>query len=170
MKKILSIFILSSLLFCQVIEKQNKLLWDGSDWKEISKQTYGNSESIYRIKSAYLNGVLDGRLYYYLKAWGEKQAFADSLYGDRVDYMTPRETIRQLDQFYKDNLMDYVPVVSAIIIVHMHAEQIPKKLINDYVDQTKFWINQITLDMQSRGMHELLKDKQERSIERKLNN
>ena len=67
--------------------------------------------------------------------------------------MTPRETIRQLDQFYKDNLMDYVPVVSAIIIVHMHEEQIPKKLINDYVDQTKFWINQITLDMQSRGMH-----------------
>ena len=141
MKKILSIFILSSLLVCQVIEKQNKLLWDGSDWKQISKRTYGNSESIYRIKSAYLNGVLDGRLYYYLKAWGEKQAFADSLYGDRVDYMTPRETIRQLDQFYKDNLMDYVPVVSAIIIVHMHAEQIPKKLINDYVDQTKFWIN-----------------------------
>ena len=156
------------MLVCQVIEKQNKLLWDGSDWKEISKRTHGNSESIYRIKSAYLNGVLDGRLYYYLKAWGEKQAFADSLYGDRVDYMTPRETIRQLDQFYKDNLMDYVPVVSAIIIVHMHAEQIPKKLINDYVDQTKFWINQITLDMQSRGMHELLKDKQKRSIERKF--
>ena len=170
MKKILSIFILSSLLVCQVIEKQNKLLWDGSDWKEISKRTYGNSEYIYRIKSAYLNGVLDGRLYYYLKAWGEKQTFADSLYGDRVDYMTPRETIRQLDQFYKDNLMDYVPVVSAIIIVHMHAEQIPKKLINDYVDQTKFWINQITLDMQSRGMHELLKDKQKRSIERKIKN
>ena len=170
MKKILSIFILSSLLVCQVIEKQNKLLWDGSDWKEISKRTYGNSESIYRIKSAYLNGVLDGRLYYYLKAWGEKQAFADSLYGDRVDYMTPRETIRQLDQFYKDNLMDYVPVVSAIIIVHMHAEQIPKKLINDYVDQTKFWINRITLDMQSRGMHELLKDKQKRSVERKIKN
>ena len=52
----------------------------------------------------------------------------------------------------------------------MHAEQIPKKLINDYVDQTKFWINQITLDMQSRGMHELLKDKQKRSVERKINN
>ena len=40
--------------------------------------------------------------------------FSDSIYGDRVDYMTPRETIRQLDRFYKDNLMNYVPVVSAM--------------------------------------------------------
>ena len=170
MKKILLTIILSSLLFCQIIEKQNKLLWDGSDWKQISNRADVDTESAYRIKSAYLNGVLDGRLYYYLKAWGEKQAFADSIYGDRVDYMTTRETIRQLDQFYQDNLMSYVPVVSAIIIVHMHSEQIPKKIINDYIDQTKFWINQITLDMQSRGMHELLKDKQKRSAERKINN
>ena len=95
MKKILLTIILSSLLFCQIIEKQNKLLWDGSDWKQISNRADVDTESAYRIKSAYLNGVLDGRLYYYLKAWGEKQAFADSIYGDRVDYMTTRETIRQ---------------------------------------------------------------------------
>jgi hypothetical protein len=105
---------------------------------------------------------LDGRLYYYLKAWGEKQAFADSLYGDRVDYLTPRETVRQLDRFYEDPLMDFVPVVSAMIIVHMQAEQIPQKVIDQYVTQTKYWINQLTLDMQSRGMHELLKEKQEK--------
>ena len=165
MKKILLTIILSSLLFCQIIEKQNKLLWDGSDWKQISNRADVDTESAYRIKSAYINGVLDGRLYYYLKAWGEKQAFADSIYGDRVDYMTPRETIRQLDRFYKDNLMNYVPVVSAIIIVHMQAEQVPRKVIDQYVDQTKFWINQLTLDMQSRGMREIIKEKQQRSIQ-----
>ena len=169
MKYLLYTLFISSLL-SQVLEKQNKLLWDGTDWNSIERKADLSEKSVYRIKSAYLNGLLDGRLYYYLKAWGEKQAFADSIYGDRVDYMTTRETIRQLDQFYQDNLMSYVPVVSAIIIVHMHAEQIPKKIINDYVDQTKFWINQITLDMQSRGMHELLKDKQKRSVERKINN
>ena len=27
-------------------------------------------------------------------------------------------------------------------------------------EQTKYWINQITLDMQSRGMHNILKEKQ----------
>ena len=170
MKNTIIIFVLLELLFGQIIDKQNKLLWDGIDWKNVSIRTNGDSETTFRVKSAYLNGVLDGRLYYYLKSWGEKQAFADSIYGDRVDYMTPRETIRQLDRFYKDNLMNYVPVVSAIIIVHMQAEQVPKKVIDQYVEQTKFWINQLTLDMQSRGLHKLIKDKQQRSIELNKNN
>ena len=78
--------------------------------------------------------------------------------------MTRRETIRQLDRFYKDPLMDYVPVVSAVIIVHMQVEQVPKRLVDRYVDETKRWINQLTLDMESRGMHELLKEKQKRHI------
>ena len=170
MKNTIIIIVLLELLFGQIIEKQNKLFWDGIDWKNVSIRTDGDSETTFRVKSAYLNGVLDGRLYYYLKSWGEKQAFADSIYGDRVDYMTPRETIRQLDRFYKDNLMNYVPVVSAIIIVHMQAEQVPKKVIDQYVGQTKFWINQLTLDMQSRGLHKLIKDKQQRSIELNKNN
>ena len=170
MKNTIIIFVLLELLFGQIIEKQNKLLWDGIDWKNVSIRTNGDSESIFRVKSAYLNGVLDGRLYYYLKSWGEKQAFADSIYGDRVDYMTPRETIRQLDRFYRDNLMNYVPVVSAIIIVHMQAEQVPRKVIDQYVEETKSWINQLILDMQSRGMREIIKDKQQRSIQLNRNN
>ena len=170
MKNTIIIFVLLELLFGQIIEKQNKLLWDGIDWKNVSIRTNGDSESTFRVKSAYLNGVLDGRLYYYLKSWGEKQAFADSIYGDRLDYMTPRETIRQLDRFYRDNLMNYVPVVSAIIIVHMQAEQVPRKVIDQYVEETKSWINQLILDMQSRGMREIIKDKQQRSIQLNRNN
>ena len=170
MKNTIIIFVLLELLFSQIIEKQNKLLWDGIDWKNVSIRTNGDSESTFRVKSAYLNGVLDGRLYYYLKSWGEKQAFADSIYGDRVDYMTPRETIRQLDRFYRDNLMNYVPVVSAIIIVHMQAEQVPRKVIDQYVEETKSWINQLIFDMQSRGMREIIKDKQQRSIQLNRNN
>ena len=170
MKNTIIIFVLLELLFGQIIEKQNKLLWDGIDWKNVSIRTNGDSESTFRVKSAYLNGVLDGRLYYYLKSWGEKQAFADSIYGDRVDYMSPRETIRQLDRFYRDNLMNYVPVVSAIIIVHMQAEQVPRKVIDQYVEETKSWINQLILDMQSRGMREIIKDKQQRSIQLNRNN
>ena len=144
----------------QVIERDNKLLWDGTDWKFISKRSASNPESIYRIKSAYINGLLDGRLYYYLKAWGENQSFADSLYADRVDYMTPKETIRQIDRFYQDPLMDYVPVISALIIVHMQVEQAPKRIVDQYIYQTKFWINNLILDMEEAGMRNLLKDKQ----------
>ena len=122
----------------------------------------GKSSSADQIKSAYISGLLDGRLYYYLKAWTEEQEFADSLYSDRLDYLTNRETIRQLDRFYDDRLMAYVPVVSAIIIVHMEAEQVSKKVIDLYVDQTKFWINQLTLDMEEEGMRNLLKQKQDK--------
>ena len=167
MRIFISIIILFTLTNAQVLEKQNKLLWDGTDWANISKTVNSNPELTSKIKSSYLNGILDGRLYYYLKAWGEKQSFADSLYGDRIDYMTRRETIRQLDRFYEDPLMSYVPVVSAMIIVHMQTEQVSKKVVNLYIDQTKYWINQITLDMQSRGMHNILKDKQNRSSSKK---
>ena len=152
------LFITQSL--SQVLERDNKLLWDGTDWKFISKRSASNPESIYRIKSAYINGLLDGRLYYYLKAWGENQSFADSLYADRVDYMTPKETIRQIDRFYQDPLMDYVPVISALIIVHMQVEQAPKRIIDQYIYQTKLWINNLILDMEEAGMRNLLKDKQ----------
>lgn len=166
MKSVLISFILTISLFGQITEKQNKLLWDGTDWDNIQNQANQSIEMTHRIKSSYLSGLLDGRLYYYLKAWGQQQTFADSLYDDKLDYMTRRETIRQLDRFYKDPLMDYVPVISAVIIVHMQAEQVPKRIIDSYVDETKRWINQLTLDMESRGMHKILKEKQEKHLKR----
>ena len=159
MKYIIYLLFISQSL-SQVIERDNKLLWDGTDWKFISKRSASKPESIYRIKSAYINGLLDGRLYYYLKAWGENQSFADSLYVDRIDYMTPKETIRQIDRFYQDPLMDYVPVISALIIVHMQVEQAPKRIVEQYIYQTKLWINNLILDMEEAGMRNLLKDKQ----------
>lgn len=163
MKYVFIVLIFSS-LSSQVIEKQNKLLWDGTDWNSINKKSEGSEKIVYRIKSAYLNGLLDGRLYYYLKAWAEEQEFADSLYSDKIDYLTTKETIRQLDRFYSDRLMVYVPVVSAVIIVHMQTEQVPKKTIDLYVDQTKFWINRLTLDMEREGMRKLLEIKQNKYV------
>ena len=127
MRILFALIIVSVYLSGQILEKQNKLLWDGTDWSNIAERVDGNPEMTFRIKSAYPSGILDGRLYYYLKAWGEKQTFADSLYADRIDYMTRRESIRQLDRFYNNSLMNYVPILSALIIVHMQAEQVPKK-------------------------------------------
>ena len=158
--KLIITLLLTSQIFSQVLEKKNKLLWDGTDWKYVSKRSSFEEDAVFRIKSAYINGLLDGRLYYYLKSWGENQSFADSLYSDRIDYMTPKETIRQIDRFYNNPIMDYVPVISALVIVHMQAEQMPMKVIDKYIDETKFWINQLILDMQSAGMQKLLKEKQ----------
>ena len=111
MRILLALIIVSAYSPGQILEKQNKLLWDGTDWANVSERVDGNPEMTFRIKSAYLSGILDGRLYYYLKAWGEKQTFADSLYADRIDYMTRRESIRQLDRFYNNPLMNYVPII-----------------------------------------------------------
>ena len=160
--KIFISIMLSVNLFSQVVEKQNKLLWDGTDWNNIEKRANGGPKSIYQIKSAYISGLLDGRLYYYLKAWAKNKNFADTLYSDRLDYLTNKETIRQLDRFYSDILMTYVPVISAIIIVHMEAEQVSKKTIDLYIDQTKYWINELTINMEEEGMHNLLKNKQKK--------
>ena len=160
--KIFVILILSSILFSQVLERQNKLLWDGTDWNNIEKRANGDIKLSYQIKSAYLSGLLDGRLYYYLKAWAKDQNFADALYADKLDYLTNRETIRQLDRFYSDMLMSYVPIISAIIIVHMEAEQVSKKTIDMYIDQTKFWINELIINMEADGMRNLLEQKQKK--------
>ena len=163
MKYFLYTLFISSLL-SQVLEKQNKLLWDGTDWNSIERKADVSEKSVYRIKSAYLNGLLDGRLYYYLKAWTVEQEFADSLYSDKLDYLTTKETIRQLDRFYEERLMVYVPVISAIIIVHMQAEQVPKRVIDLYIDETKYWINRLTLDMEEEGMRKLLELKQNKYV------
>ena len=163
MKYLLYTLFISSLL-SQVLEKQNKLLWDGTDWNSIERKADVSEKSVYRIKSAYLNGLLDGRLYYYLKAWTVEQEFADSLYSDKLDYLTTKETIRQLDRFYEERLMAYVPVISAIIIVHMQAEQVPKRVIDLYIDETKYWINRLTLDMEEEGMRKLLELKQSKYV------
>ena len=66
MKILLAIMLTYSGLSGQILEKQNKLLWDGTDWDNIQKQVNQDPEMTYRIKSSYLSGVLDGRLYYYL--------------------------------------------------------------------------------------------------------
>jgi Fe-S cluster biosynthesis and repair protein YggX len=60
--------------------------------------------------------------------------------------------------------MSYVPVISAVIIVHMEAEQVSKKTIDLYIDQTKFWINELTINMEEEGMRNLLKQKQKKYI------
>ncbi len=148
-----------SLLFSFSLAHENRLFWDGGDWQRVEKITDFRPEISYQIKAAYVNGVQDGRLYYYLKTWGEQAAFADSLYADTIDYLSTRELVRSLDTFYKDQMNVYVPVPSAMIIANMYGEQISPEIIDAYVQQTKFWINELMLDMQREGAGQLLDDK-----------
>ncbi|GIR88894.1 MAG: hypothetical protein CM15mP87_03860 [Candidatus Neomarinimicrobiota bacterium] len=40
------------------IARENKLFWDGLDWNRIAKSVDHNNEQTFKIKRAYLNGVL----------------------------------------------------------------------------------------------------------------
>ncbi len=162
-KRSITFFLLTACLFSQ---QQNRLFWDGGDWKRVKQLAEGNLDMEYRIKAAYVNGVLDGRLFYYLKTWTVEQGLADSLYAETIDYLSPREMVRSLNNFYADPLMVYVPVPSAMIIANMYGERIPLKIIDAYVQQTKFWINDLHLRLEENSPAELLEEKHKKHREK----
>jgi len=145
-------------------QQENRLFWDGGDWRRVDQLGNHNPEMVYRIKAAYINGVLDGRLYYYLKAWESQSEFADSLYSETIDYLTTREMVRSLDNFYKDPLHVYVPVPSAMLVATMYAERAPMQIIDAYIKQTKFWINKLILDLSEKDLNELLDSKVQKHL------
>ncbi len=147
-------------------QQKNRLFWDGGDWKRVNQLADGNLEVEYRIKAAYVNGVLDGRLFFYLKTWSVEQGLADSIYAETIDYLNPKELVRSLNNFYADPLMVYVPVPSALIISNMYGERIPLKIIDAYVQQTKFWINDLHLRMDEHSPAELLEEKHKKHLEK----
>ena len=139
--------------------QQNKLFWDGLDWNQISKSSNYNTEIIFRMKTAYLHGILDGRLYSYLKVWAEDQMIADNVFSETVDYLSNRELIKNLDYFYQDPLNSYIPVANAIIISNMYAERMPIENIESYINSSRKWINNLTLDLDTLNYSKLLEQK-----------
>ena len=139
--------------------RENKLFWDGLDWNRITKSVDYNNEQTFKIKRAYLNGVLDGRLNYYLKTWSNDKELADEVFKETVDYLTIRELIKNLDYFYQDPLNRYIPLPSAILIANMYAERVPIENIEIYIKSTRRWINDLILDLDTLDYSKLLEDK-----------
>jgi len=166
LRKSLSLLLLFFLapLWCQ----ENKLFWDGNDWNRLSRQTAGYPEFAYLVKSSYVNGLLDGRLYDYFKIWPADSTVADSiLAGEIIDYLKTSELIRVLDNFYNDPLRNYIPVASAILIVNMQAEGHSMQMIDAYTEKSKEWINRLMLQMQGEDQFLLMKKKQKKLTEKK---
>ncbi len=142
-----------------VFSRENKLFWDGRDWNKVLKKMDYNEEAAFNVKKAYLNGVLDRRFYDYLKTWQKDSELADALYSETVDYLTNRELIRNIDYFYKDPLNSYIPIPSAIIIANMYAERLPIEKIEIYINDTRQWINKMTLNLDTLNYSKLLEKK-----------
>ena len=130
-------------------QRQNRVLWDGSDWNRIAIQMNQEPELIYRIKAAHINGLLDGRLYYYLKAWEVEPVLAEGTYDDPLDLLQHKELIKVLDKFYTDPKHYTIPVISAVIIANMRIGGIPEPVVYKYIEETRFWINSMITDIDS---------------------
>ena len=149
--------------------QENKLFWDGKDWNQIIKSVKYDYKFAFKVKDAYLNGVLDGRLLYYLKVWNKNQELADDIFSETVDYLSNRELIKNIDNFYKDPLNTYIPIPSAILISNMYAERAPIKNIETYIESTRRWINDLILDLDTLNYSRLLEDKWIKHHEKQLN-
>ncbi len=139
--------------------QENRLFWDGREWNKIRQKADFVDGIEYKIKSAYINGVLDGRLYGYLKTWSENAMLANEVFGEQVDYLTVREIVKSLNHFYKDPLNSYIPVPSAIVIANLYGKRVPINVIEEYIQDSRDWVNSLTLELDTLDYSRLIEEK-----------
>ena len=151
----------SLMVFCVFIlnAQENRIFWDGRDWNNIRKNANYDNTSEYKIKSTYVNGVLDGRLYGYLKTWSKNATLANEVFGESVDYLSVREVIKNLNYFYEDPLNSYIPIPSAIIIANLYGQRVPINIIEKYIQDSRDWVNSLVLDLDTLDYSRLIEEK-----------
>jgi len=139
--------------------QENRLFWDGREWNKIRQKADFVDGIEYKIKSTYINGVLDGRLYGYLKTWSENAMLANEVFGEQVDYLTVREIVRSLNHFYEDPLNSYIPIPSAIVIANLYGKRVPINVIEEYIQDSRDWVNSLTLELDTLDYSRLIEEK-----------
>ena len=139
--------------------QENRLFWDGKEWNNIRKTSNFNDALEYKIKSTYINGVLDGRLYGYLKTWSKNATLANETFGESVDYLSVREVIKSLNHFYEDPLNSYIPIPSAIIIANLYGQRVPLNIIEKYIQDSRDWVNSLVLELDTLDYSRLIEEK-----------
>ena len=139
--------------------QENRIFWDGREWNKIRKNANYDNTLEYKIKSTYVNGVLDGRLYGYLKTWSKNATLANEVFGERVDYLSVREVIKNLNYFYDDPLNSYIPIPSAIIIANLYGQRVPIKIIEKYIQDSRDWVNSLALGLDTLDYSRLIEEK-----------
>ena len=152
---------ISLMAFCVLLlnAQENRLFWDGRNWNNIRKNANYDNALEYKIKSTYVNGVLDGRLYGYLKTWSKNATLANEVFGESVDYLSVREIIKNLDYFYEDPLNSYIPIPSAIIIANLYGQRVPINTIEKYIQDSRDWVNSLVLELDTLDYSRLIEEK-----------
>lgn len=142
--KQLSYGLIFFVLFINGNAQENKVFWDGYDWISVTKVTREYPEYAVWIKSAYLSGLLDGKLFYELKAVSIDSRVADSTFKDLIQPAPSRELIEGLDEFYRDETRKYVPIPSAFIATRLLQLNYSGKEVEQFIRDSKKWINELT--------------------------
>ena len=152
---------ISLIAFCVLLlnGQENRIFWDGREWNKIRKNANYDNSIEYKIKSTYVNGVLDGRLYGYLKTWSKNATLANQVFGESVDYLTVREIIKNLNYFYEDPLNSYIPIPSAIIIANLYGQRVPIDIIEKYTQDSRDWVNTLVLELDTLDYGRLIEEK-----------
>ena len=139
--------------------QENRLFWDGREWNNIRKTSNYDDLLEYKLKSIYINGVLDGRLYGYLKTWSKNAILANETFGESVDYLSVREVIKSLNHFYEDPLNSYIPIPSAIVIANLYGQRVPIDIIEKYIKDSRDWVNSLVLELDTLDYSRLIEEK-----------
>ena len=153
--------IISTIIFFATIinAQENRIFWDGREWNNIRKNANYDYALENKIKSSYINGVLDGRLYGYLKTWSRNATLANEVFGESVDYLSVREVIKNLNYFYEDPLNSYIPIPSAIIIANLYGQRVPIDIIQKYIQDSRDWVNSLAIDLDTLDYNRLIEEK-----------
>ena len=153
-------FIIYIILYMTIsFAQENRLFWDGREWNNIRKTSNYDDLLEYKLKSIYINGVLDGRLYGYLKTWSKNAILANETFGESVDYLSVREVIKSLNHFYEDPLNSYIPIPSAIVIANLYGQRVPIDIIEKYIKDSRDWVNSLVLELDTLDYSRLIEEK-----------
>jgi len=127
--------------------QEHKLFWDGYDWRKVDHVCREYPEYKYWIKSAYLSGLFDTKLFYQLTFRNAGSVCSDSVFSDLLEPDNIRSLIAGLDGFYEDNTIRYIPIPNALIATIMMQQNYPQAEIDTYLQQSMDWINELMDDM-----------------------
>lgn len=159
MKKLFILFFLVQSIFCQ----EEKFFWDGKNWNALNNNKL-STENLFLLKKTYINGLQDGRLYDYFKLWSVDSLFVNkNLKPELDDYLSSSELVRLIDDFYLEPTNTYIPIVSTILILNMRARGFSKFEIDKYINESKNWINSLTLEIKNKNYFDVMSKKKNKN-------
>ena len=153
------LFFLVQSIFCQ----EEKFFWDGKNWNALNNNKL-STENLFLLKKTYINGLQDGRLYDYFKLWSVDSLFVNkNLKPELDDYLSSSELVRLIDDFYLDPTNTYIPIISTILILNMRARGFSKFEIDKYINESKNWINSLTLEIKNKNYFDMMSKKKNKN-------